>query len=235
MAKLNTNIVAKLMAELSPGEADGLQLAAERIREDYAAHFLREFATLARKLSLKSRERLVSVPTGDADPLIIEDWTLLRLARVWLISLIADGREAYFGFVDKLFAYAEMQELADLYAALNVLDEPEMWVERCKEGIRNNMGPVQAAIMEQNKYPFLHLPDEAWNQLVLKSFFTEKDPNKVFGLSERRNMDLALAVVDYIYERHSAKRPIHPALWQLAGEELPPRAQKIFEELRIKS
>jgi len=224
-------VEASLMAAMLPEEENALRLGADQIREDYPAHFLRTFGSLGRRLSLKTRERRITVPPSDGDPLIIEDWTSLRLARVWLLSQVTDGREAYFGFVDKLFAHADMQELVALYSALNVLDYPEMWVERCKEGIRSNIGPVQQAIMEQNKYPFAHLPEEAWNQMVLKSFFTEKDPNKVYGLFERWNKDLATAVVDYIYERHSAKRPIHPVLWQLAGEDLPPRAQKIRDEL----
>jgi len=231
---LPPDIAASLMEAMLPEEAKEVRLSADRIREDYPTCFLREFGLLARRLSIETRERRITAPTGDRDPIIIEDWTVLRLARVWLLSQITDGREAYFGFVDKLFAHADMQELVALYSAMNVLDYPEMWVDRCKEGIRSNIGPVQQAIMEQNKYPFAHLPDDAWNQMVLKSFFTEKDPNKVYGLFDRRNRDLAMAAVDYIYERHSAKRSIHPMLWRLAEGHLPPRAQKIFEELRIK-
>jgi len=229
--KLGAGVVARLMGALPAEVAKELQLSAGQIREDYRAHFLRVFGSLGRRLSLKTRERRISFAVGDGGPLIIEDWTLIRLARVWLLSQITDEREAYFGFVDKLFAHAEMQELVALYSALNVLNYPEMWIDRCKEGIRSNIGPVQQAIMEQNKYPFAHLPDDAWNQMVLKSFFTEKDPSKVHGLFERQNRDLAVAVVDYIYERHSAKRSIHPALWQLAGEDLPERARGILRKM----
>ncbi|VTP90775.1 EboA domain-containing protein [Sphingobacterium daejeonense] len=53
---------------------------------------------------------------------------------------------------------------------------------------------------------------EAWNQLVLKSFFTGKEIKEIYGLYDRNNENLSNSIVDYIYERDSAKREINPML-----------------------
>jgi hypothetical protein len=84
--------------------------------------------------------------------------------------------------------------------------------------------------MERNKYPALYLEEEAWNQLVLKSFFTGKEIKEIYGLYDRNNENLSNSIVDYIYERDSAKREINPMLWELAKDHLPPRAVEILKQ-----
>ncbi|WP_156306088.1 EboA domain-containing protein [Sphingobacterium endophyticum] len=201
----------------------------QSIAENYSSSFVKFFSSLSRKLNT-SKDKLVSMVQEDDNPLIVEHWTVLRLARVYLLSLIQDQQEPYFTFLEKLFNYSDMQELVALYSALNIYQFPKIWIDRCQEGIRNNIGPVQEAIMEQNKFPANYLSEEAWNQLVLKSFFTGKDIKKIYGLYERNNVNLANSIVDYIYERDSAKREIHPMLWELAKDHLPPRAVEILKQ-----
>ncbi|MFZ4262556.1 EboA domain-containing protein [Sphingobacterium sp. HJSM2_6] len=227
---LNSKVIAQLIQSVNAEERDYLNTCEKQIKEQYKTHFVRIFSTLSRKLSLSTKEKLIQMQVSDSENLIIEDWTVLRLARVYLLSLIQDEEESYVQFINQLFDYADMQELVALYSALNVLDYPSRWIERCKEGIRNNIGLVQEAIIEQNKFPSEHLNEEAWNQMVLKSFFTSKNVLKIAGLFERNNPNLATAIVDYIYERHSAKRNIHPILWLLAKNNLPERALSILSE-----
>lgn len=227
---LNRQQIEKVINSLTLEEQSYVLDCADKIREAYPRHFIKAFSTLRRHLSFASAERLVSVPAGESTPLLIADWDTVRFLRVWFLSLITDEEEAYVKFVDDLFAYADMQELIALYSALPVLAYPERWVGRCQEGIRSNIGGVQEAVIEQTKYPFNHLDDEAWNQLVLKAFFTGKNILKIYGLFERNNASLASSVVDYIYERDSAKRDIHPILWHLAADQLPDRAVAILTE-----
>lgn len=227
--KLNDKVIEQLMQNLNSQERTYLALASEEIKKDYKTHFIRLFSTLNRRLSLENREKIISIPNpGDADMLIINNWSVLRLARVWLVSLIKDEKEAYFNFIDKLFTYADIQELVALYSSLSILDFPEIWQQRCQEGIRSNIGSVQQAIIENNKYPFYHLSQEAWNQLVLKSFFTEKNILNIYGLFEKNNQSLSESIIDYIYERDSANREIYALLWLLAKDNLPPRARNIL-------
>ncbi len=219
-----------LLTRVTPEESSYLQQAEQLILSDYKTNFNKVYLPLSRRLSPQTKETLVSIDNSNESPLIIHQWTLLRLARVWMLSLIDDQPTAYRDFVEKLFEYADMQELTALYSALNIFPSPQLWVERCQIGIRSNIGPVQQAIMEHNKYPALHLNQESWNQLVLKAFFTEKDIPYIYGLLARENDPLQASIVDYIYERDSAQREIHPVLWLLAKDNLPPRAVGILKE-----
>ena len=111
-----------------------------------------------------------------------------------------------------------MNELADLYAALPVFAYPEIWVKRCAEGIRSNIGIVLDAIMYDNPYPAEYLDEAAWNQMVLKAFFTDKDVNRIIGLDERANAPLAATLIDYAHERWAAQRSVNVQLWRLVGK-----------------
>ncbi len=228
--KTTDKVTERLFQVLSNEEKAYLELSTQQIQEDYKKHFVRIFSTLNRRLSFHTRESLISIPAEDSGKLLIVNWSVLKLARVWLLGQVSDDEANYQQFINRLFEFADMHELEALYAALPLLDHPESWIERCKEGIRNNIGTVQEAVIEHNMFPFLYLDEESWNQLVLKAFFTGKKILNIYGLFERNNESLADSIVDYIYERHSAMREIHPMLWILAKEHLPSRALDILME-----
>ncbi len=139
----------------------------------------------------------------------VTNWTLDRLARVWwLLILPADDETGYVRRISELFKAAEMNELVALYSALPVLAFPEAWRFQATEGIRNNIGDVQAAIMLHNPYPADYLDEPAWNQLVLKAFFTDKDVSQVTGLDRRQNARLTQTLLDYASERRAAGRSV---------------------------
>lgn len=149
----------------------------------------------------------------------MEGWTIDRLIRVWLLaSLDWSNQQVYVNRIENLFAQAEMNELVALYSALPFLDYPDAWKLRCAEGIRSNIGDVLEAIMYHNPYPAEHLDEAAWNQMVLKAFFTEKDVNKIVNLDERANHNLAHTLFDYAEERIAAGRSVNPQIWRLTGK-----------------
>lgn len=161
----------------------------------------------------------------------ISNWTIDRLCRVWLLSTLNSlDQEKLYATVDRLFLSAEMNEAVALYSALPFLAHPEIWVKRCAEGIRSNIGSVLEGIMENNPYPSENLDEAAWNQLVLKAFFTEKNIKLIIGLDKRANLDLALTLIDYAKERWAAKRKVNPQLWRLVGKFI---NAEIFEALKI--
>lgn len=161
----------------------------------------------------------------------IMDWSIDRLARVWLLNAqsFANAEKSH-TLIEQLFLSAEMNEAVALYSALPFLAGPKTWIKRCAEGIRSNIGSVLEAIMENNPYPAKYLDEAAWNQLVLKAFFTEKDIDKINGLDKRANEQLALTLSDYARERYAAGRQINPQLWRLAG---PFINNQIFEAIKI--
>lgn len=146
----------------------------------------------------------------------IIDWTLDRLARVWWLTLYpATHQEVYVRGISELFRSAEMNELVALYSALPLLAFPEEWRFQATEGIRNNIADVQAAIMLHNPYPAEQLDEAAWNQLVLKAFFTDKDVSQIVGLRERHNPRLIATLRDYAAERQAAGRSVSEQLTAL--------------------
>ncbi len=145
----------------------------------------------------------------------LQGWTSDRITRVcFLMHIDPSDRDAYFKSIENLFLAAEMTELVALYSALPVLAYPEIWEMRCAEGIRSNIAIVLEAIMYGNPYPAKHLDEKAWNQLVLKAFFTDKNVNQIYGLDERANAELALILSDYAHERWAAGRSVNPLLWR---------------------
>ncbi|MDB4925038.1 EboA domain-containing protein [Mucilaginibacter sp.] len=157
-------------------------------------------------------------------------WSIDRLGRAYLLlNLDAANKSEYFRKIESLFLAAEMGELVALYSTLPLLAYPEIWVKRCSEGIRSNIGSVLEAIMYQNPYPAQNLDQSAWNQLVLKAFFTDKEVGKIIGIDSRANKELAYILSDYAHERWAAKREVNPNLWRLVGKFID---DKLFEDIK---
>lgn len=160
----------------------------------------------------------------------VEGWSADRLCRVWLLlQLNADDKDKYHRGIENLFLSAEMNELVALYSSLPLLAYPEMWVKRCSEGIRSNIGSVLEAIMYHNPYPAENLEQAAWNQMVLKAFFTDKQVELIIGLDNRANKELAYTLTDYARERWAAAREVNPMLWRLVGKFID---DKIFNDIQ---
>lgn len=180
------------------------------------------FAHLPRFASKKSFELLDRETQNINETLpgfTLQNWTLDKLARVWLLmQLPSDNKETYLKKINSLFATAEMNEQIALYTALPLYSYPNEWVARCEEGIRSNIGTVLEAIMCHNPYPAQFLSEPAWNQLVLKAFFTEKEVSQIIGLKERINDTLTATLQDYIQERLAANRSVAPEIYQLTQQ-----------------
>ena len=183
-----------------------------------SASFNAAFAAVPRKTgrqTIQIDEAIVQNISAVRQGLSVQGWPADRLSRVWLLMhLDSADQQKYFEGIESLFPAGEVNELVALYSALPVLAHPEMWVSRCAEGVRNNIAGVLTAIMCNNPYPSENLDDAAWNQLVLKAFFTEKTIDAIIGLEERRNLPLAETLSDYAHERWAAHRPVNPQLWR---------------------
>jgi hypothetical protein len=146
----------------------------------------------------------------------LKEWTVDRLSRVWLLMQLSDEyKETYIKKISGLFIGSEMNEQIALYSALPFLSYADEWVSRCEDGIRSNIGTVLEAIMYHNPYPAHFLSEGAWNQLVLKAFFTDKDVYCIVGLNERSNHALADTLSDYVQERLAAHRTVNPEIYKL--------------------
>ncbi|MGV3589728.1 MAG: EboA domain-containing protein [Adhaeribacter sp.] len=160
------------------------------------------------------------------------NWTADQIARTLLVFAIPhESPEAYVATLDRLFSTADLNELATLYASLPLLPYPEHHVKRAAEGVRTTMTQVFDAIALNNPYPHDYLPQEAWNQLVLKSVFNVRPLYQIYGLDNRRNEALAQIAIDYAHERWAAGRTLTPELWRLVGPFLKPENLKDIQRL----
>lgn len=162
-----------------------------------------------------------------------QGWTTDQATRVLLVlSLPHQNPEEYFRILNLVFSAAEVGELTALYLSLPVLPYPERHRERASEGIRSNMGVVFEAVALRNPYPADHLPEEAWNQLVMKAVFVGAPLGQIYGLDERANSRLAYTLSDFAHERWAAGRPVSPELWRLVGpfvdEQILPDMKRLF-------
>ena len=145
-------------------------------------------------------------------------WTADQAARTLLLLQAPPQSPAdYAARLDRLFSTADLGELGALYAALPLLPYPEIHVKRAAEGVRTTMTSVFDAIALRNPYPHDYLPEEAWNQLVLKAVFNARPLHQIYGLDQRRNAPLARMLIDYAHERWAAGRTLTPEVWRLVG------------------
>lgn len=146
----------------------------------------------------------------------VRNWTLHRLARVWLLTqLVAADKDNYVQHIETLFDTAEINEFVALYSALPILPEPKQWLFKATDAVRSNMGLVFDAIALNNPYPATYFTELAWNQLVLKTIFNDKQINLICGLDERANEKLAWTLSDFAHERWAAGRQVPPQVWRL--------------------
>lgn len=162
----------------------------------------------------------------------IEGWSIDRLCRVWLLFQLDSGNKAnYIKRIEGLFPQAELNEQVALYSALPLLSYPEAWKEQCAIGIRSNISDVLEAIMYFNPYAAEWLDEPAWNQLVMKAFFSGKNVNNIIGIDQRNNQSLANTLFDYVEERWAAHRTEDPQIWRLTGKYLDEKHFYMMEKL----
>lgn len=145
------------------------------------------------------------------------DLTVDQAVRLWLLQTVDLSAEPFHGCLDTLFATADLAELVLLYRGLPLYPDPDRFRLRAAEGIRSSMKIVFEAVALRNPYPYEQLPDDAWNQMVLKALFLESSLHCIFGLDRRRNAVLARMLHDYAHERWSAGRPVSYELWRCVG------------------
>ncbi len=235
--ELERLIHAAIIKNISDETRQWLQEKAAGIQTENTSHILNStFVMVPRKTGNKSLMAPVEITEKIsvlAPGFTLQDWTIDRLTRFWLLMQIpSSNKSLYHNKIDTLFNAAEMNEQVALYSSLFILNYPADWQSRCAEGIRSNIGTVLEAIMYNNPYPSQNLDENAWNQMVLKAFFTEKYVNRIIGLDERANAELASILIDYADERWSAHRTVNPQLWRLLSgfidEPMIPYFQKLL-------
>ena len=145
----------------------------------------------------------------------VAGWDQFRLARVILLTVLAEQpSDTYRGTLEAVLGSADLREQQAIFSALPLLPEPELLVELARDGSRTNIVDVFDAIALDNPFPAKAFPEEAWNQLVLKSLFIDRPLYRMQGIEERANETLAEALSNLAHERWAAGRYVSPELWR---------------------
>ena len=159
----------------------------------------------------------------------INDWSLDRLVRVYLLSQMdSSDKDSYTKNLDTLFETAENNEAVALISALPFLAFPDYWMLRATDAVRSNIGLVFDAIAFQNPFPMQYFSELAWNQLVLKCIFNDKPIHFIQGLEIRANQELANSISYLAHERWAAGRTIPAQAWRLVSKFM---NEAIFEDI----
>ena len=139
-----------------------------------------------------------------------ERWTADEAGRALLLArhLGTLAGDAHAAFVLALYEKGELREQVALLKALAFLPGPRRFAEVATSAMRSNALDLIEAIACDNPYPAAHLPDAAFNQLVLKAMFNGLSPRRIAGLERRRNRELARMADAWVRERHAAGRAV---------------------------
>ncbi len=204
-----------LRAQLTQAEWQWLEEKSSATALELMTAFVAVPRFVGRQMVVVSTEQAIDL-TETATGFSLENWTTVRLSRVFLLTSLEISDEAtYTRHIETLFDTAEMNELVALYSALPMLAYPEKWLFRATEAVRSNVGDVFDALVMNNPYPARYFDDSAWNQLVLKTIFNDKPIHKIVGLAEKTNADLARMLSDFAHERWAAGRTVAPEVWRL--------------------
>ncbi|MBL8305290.1 MAG: EboA domain-containing protein [Rubrivivax sp.] len=144
-------------------------------------------------------------------------WTVDQAARIVLLLATGAEDERFAARLDQLCATADVDELVAFYRGLPLYPDASRHRARAAEGVRSNMKVVFEAVAHHSPYAAEQLPEEAWNQMVLKTLFVGSALHPVQGLDARANPALARMLSDYAHERWAARRTISPELWRCIG------------------
>ena len=144
-------------------------------------------------------------------------WSTDQAARIAMLLATGGDGERFAARLDQLCATADVDELVAFYRGLPLYPDAPRHRARAAEGVRSNMKVVFEAVAHRSPYAAEQLPEEAWNQMVLKTLFVGSTLHPVQGLDHRANPALARMLSDYAHERWAARRSISPELWRCVG------------------
>jgi hypothetical protein len=142
-------------------------------------------------------------------------WSIDQAARIAFVLACFNGDDI--GFARRLDAVAdsaEINEAISLYRGFALYPAAGMIEYRAREAVRSAIRPVFEAIAHRNPYPVEQFDTDAWNQMIVKTFFVDSPLWPVQGIERRANRALAVILLDLAQERLAAGRPVSPELWR---------------------
>jgi hypothetical protein len=141
-------------------------------------------------------------------PFVPQAWGLDEAGRALLLLSALESAPASADVVLELFAHGEMREQQAVLRVLAYLPDPTQYVALAADAVRTNVLSVLEALACDNPFPARHMPDLAFNQLIMKAIFNGLPLRRVVALAERNTAELRRMVGAYASERRAAGRPV---------------------------
>jgi hypothetical protein len=220
-----------LEARLGAGAAaDWLRAALGEVREDAATGaggcdsgaLVRRFAAAGRRLgraTIAVDERaaggLEVRLAREGLPLPAGAWAADELGRAALLGAALEAGApptaddaGVVTRVEALYRGGELREQEAVARCLAHLPGPGRFVPLAVEMVRSNATALLEAIACRNPFPAAHVPDAAFNQMVVKCLFCGLPLAQIRGLDGRRSSELDRMIAAFASERRAAGRPV---------------------------
>jgi len=215
---------ARLVPRLSEAARTWLAVARAETGRDGSA-LARHFPTAARKVG---HAMLLEPPSAETARLfsrgpVLNPWRVDQAARVLL--LLEDVRREPADAparTNDLYFVSDGRERIALLRGLALLPESDAALPAVKDALRANAADLFAAAICENGYSSRHLPDDLFNQAVLKCAFVGLRLGRIERVEERGTPELARMLLAYVTEREHAGRSVGADLWPLIALHPPP-------------
>ena len=169
----------------------------------------------------------------ESNSLQAREWKSCDAARILILLQLKKFQPDFTNALSQLYKFGDLGEHEAILKGLYCLDDDGQWVDNAIEACRTNIVALFSKIAINNPYPKYFFPEPAFNQLVLKSLFSDLDISGISGLKDRATATLSQMCYDYIIERHNADRSIPPSIW-LAMNDKHLEETNVFWEKQLK-
>lgn len=143
----------------------------------------------------------------DIKSIDFEQFNAIELARRCLLLTIPNSHfEQFKTIFYPIFDTADVAEQEALYLSFDFLPFKAELASKFALGISTNIGSVFEKLALNNPYPHKYLAEDAFNQLVIKTIFTDRNILEIIGLKSRLNPELSRMAKELLAERKSANR-----------------------------
>ena len=154
---------------------------------------------------------------------VLNPWRVDEAARVLL--LLEDARRETtdaLARANDLYFVSDGRERIAVLRGLALLPESDAALPAVRDALRANAADLFAAAICENGYTSRHLPDDLFNQAVLKCAFVGLRLGRIERVEERATPELARMLLAYVTEREHAGRSVGADLWPLIALHPPP-------------
>jgi hypothetical protein len=151
-------------------------------------------------------------------PLDVRRWSTADTGRLLLlISAIERDPDQVDTVVTSYYRMGDESEHIAVIRGLIFFAPGEYLTELALDAGRTNNLELLAALALDNPYPACFYPESSFNQMVLKCLFLGLAIERVEGIEQRANPELARMCENYVVEREAAGRSVPMDIWLAIG------------------